>query len=101
MWRLVVISVFIIGRLAGAQGPAKLNITSDDASGLMPSQTYGGVAENIDFSTGNLNLAIPLMGLAGRHGHDLNISLIYDSKPLTSLSGTWDQDQGFAVYGFG
>lgn len=78
----------------------KTNVTSDNATGLAPGQTFGGTREDIDYSTGNLNLQIPLLNLPGRHGANLSLSLTYNSKPLASLTGTWNEAQG-ATYSFG
>lgn len=80
---------------------AKTNITSDNATGLASTQTFEGSRENIDLSTGNLDLQIPLLNLPGRHGANLSVTLAYDSKPLGSLSATWDPDNGIATYLFG
>jgi hypothetical protein len=79
----------------------RTNITSDNATGLAPGQTFGGSHENIDYSTGDLNIQIPLLTLAGRHGSNLSIGLTYDSKPLLSLNGTWNETEGHGDYTFG
>lgn len=72
--------------------------TADNSSGLTPGQTYGSAHENIDYSTGNLDLQIPLLAIPGRHGSDLHVGLTYDSKPLASIIGTWSETQGNSTY---
>src|SRR6185437_9830669 len=72
--------------------------TADNSSGLTPGQTYGSAHENIDYSTGNLDLQIPLLTIPGRHGSDLHVGLTYDSKPLASIIGTWSETQGNRTY---
>ncbi|HET9282240.1 MAG TPA: RHS repeat-associated core domain-containing protein [Candidatus Angelobacter sp.] len=48
-----------------------------------------------------MNIQIPLLTLAGRHGSNLSIGLTYDSKPLLSLNGTWNETEGHGDYTFG
>ena len=93
--------VLALGVSCLGQGVPQTNVTSDNAKGLLSSQTFGGERENIDLSTGNLDLQLPLLSLPGRHGFNLDITLIYDSKPLGALSGTWDPNQGNSFYTFG
>src|SRR3981081_2055150 len=58
--------------------PNQLN--AGTTTGTMPYTTYGGVHENINLSTGDLNLQIPLLTLLGRNGHSLTVNMYYDSK---------------------
>src|SRR6266403_1821408 len=51
-----------------------------NATGIQPYDAYGGGRENINLGNGNLNLQIPLVSLPGRNGHNLPLSIHYDSK---------------------
>jgi hypothetical protein len=55
-------------------------VNTGSATGVMPYNPYGGVRENINYASGNLNLQVPLLTLPGRNGHNLNLALEYDSK---------------------
>jgi len=55
----------------------------ENDTGLKAYATYDGNRENINLSNGNLNINIPLLNLPGRNGHDLNLTLQYDSKNWT------------------
>jgi hypothetical protein len=48
--------------------------------GIYAYQSFSGARENVNLATGNLNVTIPLLQLSGRNGHDLNISIGYDSQ---------------------
>jgi hypothetical protein len=65
---------------AGAQSSTPNQITPGTETGTMPYNIYGGVRENINLGTGDLNLQIPLLTLPGRNGHKLSLELVYDSK---------------------
>jgi len=74
-----------------------VSVTTSNAIGEQPYVTYGGVRENINLSTGNLNLRVPLLHLPGRNGLDLDLGLIYDSR-IYVLEATWDQTLGQFLY---
>lgn len=59
---------------------AQSNPSPNNPTGLMPYQSYSGSHENINLATGDVNISIPLFSLPGRNGHDLSISMDYDSK---------------------
>jgi RHS repeat-associated protein len=65
-------------RTSGQSAPNQIN--PGNATGVQPYNTYGGVRENVNLPTGNLNLQVPLLKLLGRDGFDVSLSLIYDSK---------------------
>jgi RHS repeat-associated protein len=54
-----------------------LSFAQSDGLGLQPYGTYSG---DVNLGIGNLNLTIPLFSLSGRDGHDLNVSMSYNSK---------------------
>ena len=70
------------------------SVNTNNASGVMPYVPYAGARENINLPTGNVNVQVPLISLPGRNGHDLNLSMTYDSK-IWQLSGFWDEFSGF------
>ncbi len=52
-------------------------------NGFLGTGTYTGNAEyNVNLYNGNLIVSIPLVTLPGRAGHDLHLSLSYNSKQL-------------------
>ncbi|HEY2460730.1 MAG TPA: hypothetical protein VGI16_07980, partial [Candidatus Acidoferrum sp.] len=55
-------------------------INAGNATGTVPYNSYGGVQESINYSTGNLRLEVPLVSLPGRNGHNIDLSLQYNSK---------------------
>jgi RHS repeat-associated protein len=80
--------------------------------GVRPYTPYAGVHENINLTNGNVNLAIPLLKLAGRGGLDLNLEMQYDSKiwhldviyspqdPNSSITARWNSgESGFKPFG--
>lgn len=88
--------VLVLPRVARAQS-APNQINPGNATGIQPYNTYGGVRENINLATGNLNLQVPLLTLPGRNGHDLVLGLEYDSK-MWSLHYFFDPETGFEYY---
>jgi hypothetical protein len=94
------VSILTIHGIATSQVPPS-QVDPNNATGIMPYNTYGGVRENISFATGNLNLHLPLLMLPGRKGHDLSLGLVYDSKVWNihyqsdefGTSAWWDSDQ--------
>lgn len=71
----------VAGTLLMAQTPT--TATTSNAVGVQPYVTYGGAHENVNLSTGDLNLRIPLVHLPGRDGLDLDLGLVYDSRVYT------------------
>ena len=55
-------------------------LSPNNETGTPPYVAYGGVRENINLATGDLNIQIPLLTLPGRNKLDLNIGITYDSK---------------------
>ncbi|MCU1284062.1 MAG: repeat protein [Acidobacteriales bacterium] len=80
---------------------------ADQDTGVRPYVPFGGANENINLTNGNVSLAIPLVHLKGRNGHDLSLSLYYNSKSwrfngsynpdTNSMGGTWTQDIAASV----
>jgi len=85
-----VLCLLIVLLPAGVRGQSSpVNVDPSNATGTSPYVTYGGVRENINLATGNLNLQIPLLTLPGRNGQNLSVALEYDSKMLAP-SYYWD-----------
>lgn len=85
-------------------------LSTSNNTGTNPYETYAGVRENINLSTGNLNLVIPILTLPGRAGHDLVLAQSYDSKvwqlrgmsdPFEVWSYWWDQEIPGSSAGWG
>ncbi len=85
-------------------------VSPSNATGIESFSTYGGVRENINLATGNLNLQIPLVRLPGRNGLDLSVGLEYDSKiwqvvtdcdPFYGCTSYFDYEQRTPSAGFG
>jgi hypothetical protein len=53
-----------------------------------PTWTYDTGRENISVATGNLNLQIPIVHLPGRNGHNLDVSLTYNSQNWTPVQSS-------------
>jgi len=51
-------------------------------NGILASATYGGSGATMNLFNGGFMTSIPILSLPGRAGHDLNISLTYNSKQL-------------------
>ncbi|MEE8584046.1 MAG: hypothetical protein V3T83_04260, partial [Acidobacteriota bacterium] len=73
-------------------------------SGLVPTHTYSSLAGlgSVDLYTGGFTVAIPLLSLPGRAGHDLNLTLAYNSKqivryPYLSGHAVRFYDEGYTV----
>ncbi len=56
-------------------------------TGIVPTETYDTAQGSVDIGTGNLNLQIPLVHLSGRKGHDLDVTLTYNSQNWTPIAG--------------
>src|SRR6266496_5061203 len=72
-------------------------VTANNATGTLPYVTYGGVHENVNLSTGDVNLQVPLLSLPGRNKLDVNLGISYDSKRWV-LHYAWNPDT--AVYDY-
>jgi hypothetical protein len=72
-------------------------INPGNATGIQPYNAYGGVRENINLATGNLNQFMPLLTLPGRNGHDLVLGLEHDSKSW-NLHHEYEEYTGFDHY---
>jgi YD repeat-containing protein len=88
--------------VGGATTSSAVNITVNQASlaRLDPLNQTGGTGENP--LSRNFNWSVPLVGLPGRAGLDLGLSLSYNSLVWTQ-SGTnisFDDDRGFPSAGF-
>jgi hypothetical protein len=59
-------------------------------TGIKPYETYDRAQENINVAGGNLNIQIPLVHLPGRNGHDLDVSLTYNSQIWTPVATLYD-----------
>ncbi|MCA1568077.1 MAG: S8 family serine peptidase [Acidobacteria bacterium] len=61
-----------------------------------------GATEGVDPGSRNFNWSTPLLSLAGRAGHDLNIALYYNSLVWTKQGNTlqYNADHGFPGPGF-
>jgi RHS repeat-associated protein len=88
----VLVGLLIFSLRANAQSNPN-NVTPSNTTGLMPYQSYGGVRENINFATGDLNLLLPLLSLPGRNGHDFALGLVYDSE-IWNLHATYHDETG-------
>ncbi len=73
-------------------------------TGLVPSHTYSSLAGlgSVDLYTGGFSVALPLLSLPGRAGHDLNLTLAYNSKqivryPYLSGHAVRFYDEGYTV----
>ena len=84
-----------MGNVACAQSTST-QIDPNTLTGIMPYNTYGGVRENINLATGDLNLRLPLIHLPGRNGLDYSLDLIYDSKQW-KLNNYYDPQSGITV----
>ncbi len=62
----------------------------------MPNQTYIRAKENVNVGGGNLNIQIPIVQLPGRDGHNLDVTLTYNSQnwsPVASFSQQNNSDE--------
>ncbi|MFY9571953.1 MAG: VCBS repeat-containing protein, partial [Blastocatellia bacterium] len=88
-------------RVAGAQssppGPPAMNLSSALSD---PINRTGVPGE--DLYSGNFNWSLPLLGLAGRAGLDLGLSLSYNSLVWTKVGSTitFNADNSFPTPGF-
>src|SRR5574341_864805 len=85
---------------ASHSATANVTITSNDAR-LDPLNRTGGGGE--DPLSRNFNWNLPLVGLPGRSGLDLGLSLSYNSLATWTKSGSYirfDDDRGFPAPGF-
>ncbi len=74
--------ILTLGRVGVSQS-VPTQVDPANLTGIMPYNTYGGTRENINLSTGDLNLRIPLVSLPGRNGFSFPLELVYDSKIWT------------------
>jgi len=74
-------------------------VSASNATGTAPYTPQGGVRENINLATGNVNLQIPLLTLPGRNGHNVTLALEYDSQ-IWSVNH-WIDDFGVDHYSWG
>lgn len=90
------VATIVIPSVAQAQSVPN-QVTANNATGTLPYVTYGGVHENINLSTGDVNLQLPLLTLPGRNKLDLNLGISYDSKRWV-LHYMWNPDMGVYDY---
>ncbi|MFN0111394.1 MAG: hypothetical protein ACKVZH_21225 [Blastocatellia bacterium] len=77
-----------------------LQATNFETARVEPRYRTGGSGE--DLYSGNYNWSLPIVSLPGRAGHDLNLTLVYNSLVWTK-AGTairFDQDYGWPSPGF-
>ncbi len=67
-------------------------------TGVNPYETYEGNRENINLSSGNVNVTIPLVSFPGRNGLDYPVALHYDSKSVWQLGYFVDPNTGIVTY---
>jgi hypothetical protein len=88
--------IFIFGGialLAKAQNSAGSLASMGLDTGIRPNETYDRAQENINVASGNLNIQIPLVHLPGRHGHNLDINLTYNSQIWNAVATLKDPPQ--------
>ena len=61
---------------------------------------WGGMGENIDLMSGNLNFTLPLLQAHGRGGWKVGFNLTYNSQNWRKDSATWNVGQDLG-YGYG
>lgn len=71
---LVLPSITAIGQATGNGGNPQVD------ADIQPSGTFDGAHENVSLVSGDLSFCVPLLSLPGRHHHDLNIPLCYNSQ---------------------
>ncbi len=76
--------------------PPTVNPAND--TGVNPYETYEGNRENINLSSGNVNITIPLLTFPGRNGLDYPLALHYDSKSVWQLRDFVDPNTGIVTY---
>src|SRR4051812_16541306 len=90
--RILALIAFSVTTAVAQSAPAT-QINSNNDTGLRPHTPYSTGAGNVNLTNGNLTLEIPLIGLPGRAGNALNMSLQYDSKnwvPHYTVNGSTD-----------
>ncbi|MGO9209802.1 MAG: RHS repeat-associated core domain-containing protein, partial [Terriglobales bacterium] len=90
---LCTVMFIVAGSLSLIAQITPVGVTTSNTVGVQPYVTYGGAHENVNLSTGDLNLRIPLVHLAGRDGHDVDLGMIYDSR-IYALTGYWNPNFG-------
>lgn len=77
-----------------------LQATNVETARVEPHYRTGGSGE--DLFSGNYNWSLPIVSLPGRAGHDLNLTLVYNSLVWTKAGGQirFDQDYGWPSPGF-
>jgi hypothetical protein len=69
--------------------------------GVRPTGTYwGGLGENLDLMSGNLNFTVPLLKAQARSGWKVGLNLTYNSENWRQDGGTWNLGQDVG-YGYG
>src|SRR5450759_4597829 len=69
--------------------------------GIRPTGSYwGGMGENIDLLSGNLNFSLPLLKAQGRTGGTVPVSLAYNSQTWRKDKSTWKLGRDVG-YGYG
>jgi RHS repeat-associated protein len=79
------------------QSAPSTQVTANNQTGVVSYNTYAGDHENVNLSTGNLSVQLPLVSLPGRDHHDLTVSLLYDSR-IYELKANVDSFYGFTGY---
>jgi hypothetical protein len=88
--------------------PTSITVTTPPAGavdprrvGVRPTGSYwGGMGENIDLLSGNLNFTLPLLQAQGRGGWKLPINLTYNSQNWRQDPATWNLGADVG-YGYG
>ncbi|MCA1616381.1 MAG: DUF4214 domain-containing protein, partial [Acidobacteria bacterium] len=86
-----------LAKLCGTSAATGFNFTT---AGLDAPNRTG--RPGVDLRSGNYNWGLPILGLPGRAGHDLGLSLSYNSRVWTrdGSAVTFDPDGGFPSAGF-
>lgn len=79
------------------QSAPSTQVTANNQTGVVSYNTYAGDHENVNLSTGDLSVQLPLVSLPGRDHHDLTVSLLYDSR-IYELKANVDSFYGFTGY---
>jgi hypothetical protein len=78
---------------AGTVDPRRIGVRSTGSY-------WGGLGENIDLLSGNLNFSLPLLEAQGRGGWKLPIALTYNSQNWRQDTATWNLGADVG-YGYG
>ena len=88
-WLVVFALSFGFG-LTSARAVLPPQLSSSSDTGTRAFISYTGAKENINLTNGNLNIAIPPVSLPGRNGHDVTLSVLYDSKNWMAKANPFD-----------